>query len=101
MNIDGICQHRPQGPNVTGRDSYIIAQALYWFVREQQKLPDEQFEWSNTEDAKLLLLTRFPGAEQFFVEADQSAGRKPANLELEFVKYLQPAPAEDNIIHLK
>jgi hypothetical protein len=83
---------------VTGRDGYIIAQAIYWFIREQQKLPKEQFEWSNTEDAKLLLLTQFPGADQFFTEADHFAGRKPANLELEKYDLTPPAASDDNVV---
>ena len=85
--------------DVTGRDGLIIAQALYWFIREQQKLPKEQFEWSNTEDAKLILLTLFPGADRLFALIEQRAGIKPTNFELE--KYEPPAPADDNIVYLR
>jgi hypothetical protein len=82
---------------VTGRDGYIVAQALYWFIREQQKLPEEQFEWSNTEDAKLILLTLWPGLVRVFTSADQFWDRTPARLQLE--KYEQMMPtlrAADN-----
>jgi len=83
----------PRG-QVTGRDGYIIAQSLLVYPR-QQKLPDKRYEWSNTEDAKLLLLTQFPGAGEIFSEADQIAGCEPANLEPLF------DDLPDNIVHLK
>jgi hypothetical protein len=88
--------------SITGRDGYIIGQALYWFIREQQKLPEEQFEWSNTEDAKLILLTLFPGVAKHFAQEDQRAGRKPANLELEKYDRMMPTLlAADNVVNLK
>jgi len=100
--IGGMPRYMSQAQDITGRDGYIIAQALYWFIREQQNLPDGQFEWSNTEDAKLLLLTRFRGADQFFAETDHRAGRKPANLELEKYDEMTPAVlAADNVVYLK
>ena len=88
--------------NITGRDGYIVGQALYWFVRSQQALPEEQFEWSNAEDAKLILLTLFPGIAKHFAQEDQRAGRAPANLELE--KYDQMTPvllAANNVVTLR
>jgi hypothetical protein len=94
--LDGTTRHGSQPPSVTGRDSYIVAQALYWFVREQQKLPEEQFEWSNVEDAKLILLTLWPSFGQCFAKLDECAGRAPANLKLE--KYSEAA---DNVVSLR
>jgi hypothetical protein len=79
------------GKSLTGRDGYIVAQSLYSFIREQQALPKERFEWSNAEDAKLVLLTLFPELAEHFVESDRFAGRKPAELTLE--KYGPPQPA--------
>ena len=49
--VNGTGRHGSQPPSLTGRDGYIVGQALYWFIREQQKLPKEHFEWSNVEDA--------------------------------------------------
>jgi hypothetical protein len=87
---------------VTHRDGYIIAQALYWFIRAQQKLPEEQFEWSNTEDAKLILLTLWPSLVQVFTSSDEFWCRMPPKLELE--KYDQMMPtllAANNVVTLK
>jgi hypothetical protein len=78
----------------SGRDCFILAQALYWFIREQQKLPEEQFEWSNAEDAKLLLETHFHHYSGIFVDVDKRAGRTPADLTLE--KWAD----DSNVIHL-
>jgi hypothetical protein len=91
----------PPAVPVTSHDGYIISLALYWFIREQQKLSEEQFEWSNTEDAKLILLTKNPLVAEYFAEEDKRAGRKPANLKLE--KYDQMMPtllAADNVVSL-
>ena len=91
--------------NITHRDAFIIAQALYWFVRSQQALPQEQFEWSNCEDAKLILLTAFPSVvSSTFAEADKFWSREPAKLELE--KYDATLPAilrsgADNVVTLQ
>lgn len=100
--INGTGRHTSQPPSVTSRDGYVITQALYWFIREQQKLSKEQFEWSNVEDAKLILLTNAPLLAQHFAQEDQRAGRKAANLELE--KYDQMMPtllAADNVVNFK
>jgi hypothetical protein len=43
---------RPHG--VTGRDSYIIAEALYCFIAYQQQLPDRKQSWSNLQDARAI-----------------------------------------------
>jgi hypothetical protein len=101
-SINGTGRSGSQPPCVTHRDGYIIAQALYWFIREQQKLPEEQFEWSNTEDAKLILLTLFPGSAQGFAGMDKFWNRKPPDLELE--KYDQMTPtllAANNVVNFK
>jgi hypothetical protein len=71
----GLRSLQPPSPSVTGRDSHIVGQALYWFIREQQTLPEEQFEWSNVEDAKLILLKLFPSIAEHFAQDDQRAGR--------------------------
>jgi hypothetical protein len=87
-----------QATSITGRDGYIVAQALYWFVREQQRLPKKEFEWSNAEDAKLIFLTLFPDWAGHFAQEDVHLGRTPTDLNLE--KYDQMLPcllaAENN-----
>jgi hypothetical protein len=84
--------------SITGRDSYIVAQALYWFIRAQQSLPEEQFEWSNTEDAKLLLLTLWPGSVKIFADSDQFWGRTPPTLKLEKYDEMMPTVLAANIV---
>lgn len=75
---------------------------MYWFIRSQQALPEDQFEWSNAEDAKLLLLTLFPHVAEIFERQDRHAGRKPTSLSLEKYDPLQPdlRQAADNVVNL-
>lgn len=47
--------HRRQGTSVTGRDGYIMAQALAYAILTIEALPEPQQEWSNKEDMKRLL----------------------------------------------
>lgn len=54
------------------RDKYIIAQALYEFVRmQQQMVPDKLREHSNEEDAIRILKEHFPVFIQVFLEMDK------------------------------
>jgi hypothetical protein len=50
---------KPQ--SITGRDGYVMAQALAYAIEAIEHLPDEWQEWSNKEDMKLLLHTFHPG----------------------------------------
>jgi hypothetical protein len=84
--------------SITGRDSYIVAQALYWFIRAQQSLPEEQFEWSNTEDAKLILRTLWPNIVQVFVDSDQFWERTPPRLKLEKYDEIMPTVLAANVV---
>jgi hypothetical protein len=90
LNVSRDAQQDISGESLTGRDGYIVGQALYWFIRTQQALPEHQFEWSNTEDAKLILLTHFPHVANIFERQDRHAGRKPASLSLEKYDPLLP-----------
>ena len=41
----------PQTPNVTGRDAFIIAEALLRFIVTEQQKPRHLQQWSNLQDA--------------------------------------------------
>jgi predicted metal-dependent hydrolase len=45
--------------SITGRDGYIMAQALAYAIEAIEHLPDDWQEWSNKEDMKLLLNNRW------------------------------------------
>ena len=100
--VNGTGRHGSQPPSLTGRDGYIVGQALYWFIREQQKLPKEHFEWSNVEDAKLILLTLFPSIAKALAQHEQRAGCGPANLELEKHDEMMPTLlAASKVVNLR
>ena len=61
---------------VTGRDCYIIAQALYEFIRLEQSKPIAERRVSDERDAKAILHARFDD-ELELVQSDEAAGRKP------------------------
>ena len=44
--------HKPRG--VTGRDGYIVAQALWCFISAEQAKPDHECAWSDLQDARAL-----------------------------------------------
>jgi hypothetical protein len=68
-------------PEVTGRDSYIIAQALYEFIRLEQSKPIAERRGSDERDAKAILHARFDDELGLLVQSDEAAGRKPPDYE--------------------
>ena len=64
-------------PELTGRDGYIIAQALYEFIRLEQSKPLAERRGSDEQDAKAILHARFDNELEALVQADEAAGRKP------------------------
>lgn len=44
-----------QAESITGRDGYIVCQALGYAITCIERLPEDQQEWSNCEDMKYLL----------------------------------------------
>jgi hypothetical protein len=62
-------------PEVTGRDSYIIAQALYEFIRLEQSKPLAERCGSDERDAKAILHARFDDELELLVRSDEAAGR--------------------------
>ena len=68
-------------PDVTGRDGYIIAQALYEFIRLEQSKPIAERRGSDEQDAKAILHARFDDELELLVQYDEAAGRKPPDCE--------------------
>jgi hypothetical protein len=65
--------------DVTERESYIIAQALYEFVRSEQSKSIEERRMSDEQDAKAILHARFDNELAILVKSDEAAGREPPN----------------------
>jgi hypothetical protein len=68
-------------PELTGRDGYIIAQALSEFIRLEQSKPLAERRESDEQDAKAILHARFDNELEALVQADEAAGRKPPDCE--------------------
>ena len=68
-------------PEVTGRDDYIIARALYEFLRLEQSKPLAERRKSDEQDAKAILHARFDDELEILVQSDEAAGRKPPDCE--------------------
>jgi hypothetical protein len=66
--------------DITGRDSYIMARALYWAIAYSQSLPEDQRERSDEQDMKAILLGRFGNAYESFIAIDKALGRTPPEL---------------------
>lgn len=63
--------------DVTSRESYIIAQALYEFVRCEQAKSINERRILDVEDAKAILHGRFDNELAILVKSDEAAGREP------------------------
>ena len=63
--------------NVTERESHIIAQALYEFIRLEQSKPRDVRRLSDEHDAKAVLHARFDKELAMLVQSDEAAGRQP------------------------
>ena len=67
--------------DVTERESYIIAQALYEFIRLEQSKPIAERRGSDEQDAKTILHARFDNELEILVKSDEDAGREPPHCE--------------------
>ena len=67
--------------NVTERESYVIAQALYEFIRLEQLKPVDKRRQSDVQDAKALMHARFDNELAMLVQADEAAGCHPPDCE--------------------
>ena len=65
----------PKG--VTERESYIIAQALYEFIRLEQSKPRDLRRWSDEQHAIAILHARFDNELATLVQSDVAAGCQP------------------------
>jgi hypothetical protein len=63
--------------DVTERESYIIARALYEFVHGEQSKPIDERRMSGEQDAKAILHARFDNELAILVKSDEAAGREP------------------------
>ena len=61
----------------TGRDGYVIAQALYEFIRLEQSKPIASRRGSDERDAKAILHAPFDDELELLVQSDEAVGRKP------------------------
>jgi hypothetical protein len=71
------------GKSITGRDGYIVAQALYQACLYQQRLKNEGstlYEWSNHQDMKKILMEIYPHFAAVFAMQDHSMKREPADM---------------------
>ncbi len=66
-------------PDVTGRDGYIIARALYELIRSEQAKSKADRREKDEEDAKAILHVRFDDELRTLVQTDKAAGREPPN----------------------
>ena len=66
---------------LTERESYIVAQALYEFIRLEQSKPRNVRRWSDEDDAKAILHARFDNELAMLVQSDEAAGCQPPDCE--------------------
>jgi len=64
-------------PEVTGRDGYIVALALYEFIRSEQAKSKADRREMDEEDAKTILHVRFDDELRTLAQIDRDAGREP------------------------
>ncbi len=64
-------------PEVTGRDGYIVALALYEFIRSEQAKSRADRREMDEEDAKAILHVRFDNELRALAQTDRDAGREP------------------------
>ena len=62
---------------LTERESYIVAQALYEFIRLEQLKPIDKRRQSDVRDAKARMHARFDNELAMLVQSDEAAGREP------------------------
>jgi hypothetical protein len=70
--------------NITGRDGFIIGQALYGFIKQQRQFEAtelKRYEWSNCQDAIAILAAT--GMAEYFQMLDELDGITPTDLTIE------------------
>ncbi len=59
-----------QMPDITGRDDFIIAKALYLAIHYIDKLPLEKRPLSDQDNMQQILTERYSGYEDMFIATD-------------------------------
>ena len=59
---------------MTGRDGYIVAQALLRFIATEQVKPKHHRQWSNEQDAIAIFNANFAGLVDYFSDEYQDSG---------------------------
>jgi hypothetical protein len=62
--------------DITERESYIIAQALYEFIRLEQSKPIDERRLPDEQDAKAILHARFDNELAILAQSDETSGRE-------------------------
>jgi len=68
-------------PVLTERESYVLAQALYEFVRLEQSKPRDLRRLADEEEAIAILHARFDNELAMLVKFDEAAGCQPPDCE--------------------
>jgi hypothetical protein len=63
--------------DMTERESCVIAQALYEFIRLEQLKPINERRKSDVQDAIAILHERYDNELAILMQSDQAAGREP------------------------
>lgn len=58
--------------DITGRDGYVTAKALYTAIKHAETLPEDQVPWSDVQDMKAILAVCFPGMRDVLVMGDSN-----------------------------
>jgi hypothetical protein len=66
---------------LTERESYILAQALYEFIRHEQSKAKDLRRCSDEDDAIAILHARFDNELALLVQSDEAAGCQPPDCE--------------------
>ena len=74
---EGMGSNMADPREVTQREAYIIAQALYEFIRLEQSKPRDLRRWSDEQHAIAILHARFDNELATLVQSDEAAGRQP------------------------
>ena len=66
--------------DITGRDAFVVAAALWTFIRYEQSAPIRERRWSDMLDAVTILKALYPGFIRVFELKDELKGLRPVEL---------------------
>ena len=67
--------------DITGRDAFVVAAALWTFIRYEQSAPIRERRWSDMLDAVTILKALYPGFIRVFELKDELKGLRPVELD--------------------